>query len=84
MSELEEERLVFEKIVDVKEAATMLGISKAAVVRAIQYDRLEAKRIGRSWAVLRSSVARYRVEEHRVRAGRLSRQGLKVGRPKRP
>ncbi|MEL6338675.1 MAG: helix-turn-helix domain-containing protein [Myxococcota bacterium] len=74
MTSTTKESPVLEQIVDVKEAASMLGVSKAAVVRAIQYGRIEAKLVGRSWAVLKSSVLRYEVEEHRVRAGKSSKR----------
>ncbi|MEO1174857.1 MAG: helix-turn-helix domain-containing protein [Myxococcota bacterium] len=67
---VEQESSVLEQIVDVQEAAEALGITKAAVIYAIQRDKLAAKKVGRSYAVLRSSVESYTVEQIRVAAGK--------------
>ena len=61
-----------EMIVGVAEAAEMLGISRAAVVHAAQYGRIEGKKVGRSWVLLRQSVIDYEVTACRVEAGQVS------------
>lgn len=61
-----------EQIVGVAEAAEMLGISRAAVVHAVQYGRIEGKKVGRSWVLLQQSVLDYEVTACRVEAGRVS------------
>jgi len=63
-----------DEIVSVPEAATLLGISKSAVVKAAHTGRLKGKKIGKSWALLRHSVESYEVAQHRVEAGRAARQ----------
>ena len=63
-----------EQIVGVREAAEMLGISRAAVVHAVQYGRIEGKKVGRSWVLLRQSVVDYEVTACRVDAGRISQR----------
>ena len=62
-----------EGILSVTEAAQELGISRSAVVKAAQAGRLQGKRIGRTWALLRRSVAAYEVAAHRVAAGKAAR-----------
>lgn len=64
-----------DQIVGVAEAAQMLGITRAAVVKAARAGRLQGRQIGKAWALLRGSVKRYRVAQHRVLAGRAARRG---------
>ena len=66
---------LLDEIVDVREAAQLLGISKAAVVHAVQLGRIHGKKVGRFWALLRCSVLAYEVTPCRVRAGRAGRRG---------
>jgi len=62
-----------DEIVSVAEAASILGISKSAVVKAAHVGRLKGKKIGKTWALLRHSVESYEVAQHRVEAGRAAR-----------
>ena len=64
---------LLDEIVDVREAAEILGISKAAVVHAVQLGRIRGKKVGRSWALVRRSVCEYEVAAVRVAAGKLAR-----------
>lgn len=63
-----------DQIVGVTEAAEMLGITRAAVVKAVRAGRLQGRQIGKAWALLRGSVERYQVAQHRVLAGKAARQ----------
>lgn len=65
------------QIVGVTEAARMLGITRAAVVKAARAGRLQGRQIGKAWALLRGSVDRYKVAEYRVEAGRAARKAGK-------
>lgn len=62
-----------DQVVGVAEAARLLGITRAAVVKAARAGRLQGRQIGKAWALLRGSVERYRVAPHRVIAGRAAR-----------
>lgn len=61
---------ITEEIVGTAEAAEQLGISRGAVVKAAQEGRLKGKKIGKTWALLKSSVESYEVAQYRVEAGR--------------
>lgn len=63
-------RLPTDDIVGVAEAARQLGITRSAVVKAAQAGRIKGKKIGHTWALLRTSVESYKVAQHRVEAGR--------------
>lgn len=65
---------LLDEIVDVRTAAEMLGISRAAVVHAVQLDRIRGKKVGRSWALVRQSVLDYEVTQVRVEAGKAARR----------
>lgn len=72
----EEDDLVpTEGIMSVTEAAEELGITRSAVVKAVQVGRIKGKKIGRTWALLKRSVEGYEVAEHRVAAGKAARRG---------
>lgn len=64
-----------DQIVGVAEAAQLLGITRAAVVKAARAGRIHGRQIGKAWALLRGSVKRYEVAQHRVLAGRAARRG---------
>lgn len=55
-------------LMSVTQAASMLGVSRAAVHKAIQQDRLPAQRYGNVILVSRVAVLRYRAE--RAKSGR--------------
>jgi excisionase family DNA binding protein len=74
-AETEEERSLADEVLSVTEAARMIGISRTAVIKAAHAGRLRGKKIGKTWALLRTSVKRYEVAQHRVRAGRAARSG---------
>ncbi len=59
-----------EGVIGVTEAASQIGISRAAVVNAANRGRIQGRKIGGAWALLESSVRRYKVAEHYVEAGR--------------
>ncbi len=59
-----------EGFMSVTEAAKRLHITRSAIIKAAQAGRLKGKKIGKTWALLRRSVASYRVAEHRVAAGK--------------
>lgn len=65
-----DEGAVVEKLVGITEAARQLGISRVAVLKAARIGRLQGRKIGNAWALLRRSVDRYQVAKHRVAAGR--------------
>lgn len=67
------EKALADGVVSVSEAAEMIGISRTAVIKAAHAGRLSGKKIGKTWALLRTSVKRYEVAQHRVRAGRAAR-----------
>ncbi|MFN7970977.1 MAG: helix-turn-helix domain-containing protein [Acidobacteriota bacterium] len=69
-----------DQVVGVTEAARLLGITRAAVVKAARAGRLKGRQIGKAWALLRGSVQRYRVAHHRVIAGRAARARPPVSR----
>ena len=48
----------------------MLGISRAAVIKAVKRGRIRGRKIGKTWALLRRSVERYEVTPYRVEAGK--------------
>ncbi len=66
----DDEKVSIEEIVSAADAANLLGISRAAVIKAAQNGRIKGRKVGRSWALLLSSVKSYRVAPHRVAAGR--------------
>lgn len=59
-----------DQILGVTEAARILGITRAGVIKAATSGRLQGRKIGKAWALLRGSVERYRVARARVLAGR--------------
>jgi len=61
---------ITDEIMGTGEAASRLGITRGAVVKAAQAGRLKGKKIGNTWALLRRSVEGYEVAQHRVEAGR--------------
>lgn len=65
-----DERVPTEDIVSVRDAATALGITRSAVIKAAQAGRIKGKKIGNGWALLRRSVDGYKVAQYRVQAGR--------------
>ena len=69
------DRRVTEDIMSVTEAAKRLGVTRSAVIKAARAGRIQGKKVGHTWALLRHSIASYRVAQHRVDAGRASRRG---------
>ncbi len=69
-----------EEIVGVTEAAVELGITRSAVIKAAQAGRLQGKKIGSTWALLKRSVRNYQVAHHRVKAGRAAHGSAKRSR----
>lgn len=67
---LGDERVPTDDIVSVTEAASALGITRSAVVKAAQVGRIKGRKIGHTWALLRRSVDSYKVAQYRVEAGR--------------
>ncbi len=65
-----DERVPIEEIMSVTEAATKLGVTRSAVIKAAQGGRIKGKKIGHTWALLRRSAENYQVAQHRVAAGR--------------
>ena len=47
-------------IITTKQAAQILGMTQENVARLLRIGRLEGTRLGRDWAVYRSSVEDYR------------------------
>jgi hypothetical protein len=64
-----DEKITIEEVIGAASAAKMLGISRAAVIKAAQNGRIRGKKIGRAWALLQSSVKSYQVTPYRVAAG---------------
>src|SRR5262249_28616910 len=64
-------------LVSFREAARRLGISKQAVLRAVKEGRLASEEVQqRRWLVPETALADYKVQLHRVAAGKFG------GRPK--
>lgn len=61
-------------IVCVAEAAEILGVSKSAVLHAANAGRIEGKKLGGSWVLLRHSVRAYEVASYRVKAGKAAQR----------
>lgn len=70
-----DDRVPIEDIVSVRDAATALGITRSAVIKAAQAGRIKGKKIGNGWALLRRSVDSYKVAQYRVEAGRAAHRG---------
>lgn len=76
-----DDRLVpIDEIVGVTDAARELGITRSAVIKAAQAGRLQGKKIGSTWALLKRSVQNYQVAHYRVKAGRAAHGGAKRSR----
>jgi hypothetical protein len=66
---------VAEEIMSVTDAARKLGVTRSAVIKAARTGRIQGKKIGHTWALLRRSVESYEVAHHRVEAGRAAHRG---------
>jgi excisionase family DNA binding protein len=63
-------RVLTDEIMSVSQAAKALRITRSAVVKAARTGRIKGKKVGHTWALLRTSVRGYRVAAYRVAAGR--------------
>lgn len=61
-------------VLSASEAAERLGISRSAVVKAVNEGRLQAHKLGGQWVIPVAEVDQYPVAEHRVRAGKARRK----------
>lgn len=68
-----------DKLVGVADAAKRLGISRAAVVKALKAGRLRGERVGKAWAIPEESVGAYRVAKARVAAGKAAARKRRRG-----
>lgn len=60
-------------LLTVPEAAAEKGVTRTAILYAIQDGRIEALRVGRNWVVQRSALAAYQPRAYRRRPTRTRR-----------
>ncbi len=70
MGATETDDVPVDDVVSVSEAASMLGVSRAAVIKALKRGRFQGRKIGKTWVLVRRSVERYEVTRSKVEAGR--------------
>lgn len=57
------------ELISVTEAAKYLGISRQAVLSAIEEGRMAAKKVGRQWVIRKVELEKYKVSEVRQNIG---------------
>ncbi len=62
-------------LLSVTEAAIRLGISRAAILRAVREGRMSAEKIGQTYVIRAADVKRYKVNEAKQEAGLTRRTG---------